>query len=78
MLFHSSAKQIVNFRDILLVVYREATKADFKETDTNTMKEILKLVQKRVESYNHNMDKIQVKQIELLCGDLQKFISQMS
>lgn len=78
MLFCSSAKQICDFRDIMFAVYRYANKSDFIEADINTMKVIFELVKKGIESHNCNLDKIQLKQLEYLCSNLQTFISQMS
>lgn len=78
MLFHASSKQISDFRDILFAIYRHANKAEFIETDIMAMRELLRLVQGRVDSQNHDMDKIQVKQLQWLCGNLNTFISQMS
>lgn len=78
MLFHASSKQISDFRDILFAIYRHANKAEFIETDIMAMRELLRLVQGRVDSQNHDMDKIQVKQLQWLCGNSNTFISQMS
>lgn len=78
MLFHASSKQISDFRDILFAIYRHASKAEFIEADIMAMRELLRLVQGRVDSQNHDMDKIQVKQLQWLCGNLNTFISQMS
>lgn len=78
MLFHSSSKQISDFRDILFAIYRHASKAEFIEADIMAMRELLMLVQERVNSRNYDMDKIQVKQLQWLCGNLNTFISQMS
>lgn len=77
MLFHASAKQIGDFRGILFAVYRHAGKADFVEADVATMKEVLALLQARLDSKDYDMDKIQVKQINWLYGNLKMFISQM-
>lgn len=38
MLFGASSKQIMEFRDVLFAIYRYAGKADFIETDINTIK----------------------------------------
>ena len=78
MLFRASSKQINDFRGTLFAVYRYASKAEFIEADIMTMRELLRLVQERVNSRNYNMDKIQVKQLQWLCGNLNTFISQMS
>ena len=78
MLFRASSKQINDFRGTLFAVYRHASKAEFIEADIMTMRELLRLVQERVNSRNYNMDKIQVKQLQWLCGNLNTFISQMS
>ena len=77
MLFHSTAKQISDFRGILFAVYRHAGKADFLETDVAAMKEMLKLIETKLDAKDYDMDKIQLKQIDWLCGNLRKFISQM-
>lgn len=77
MLFHASAKQIGDFRGVLFAVYRYAGKADFIETDVATMKEILVLLQARLDSQDYDIDKIQMKQIDWLCRNLKMFISQM-
>lgn len=77
MLFNASAKQLGDFRGTLLAVYRYASKAKFLETDVAAMKEILRLIQSKLDSKDYDMDKIQIKQIDWLCGDLRKFISQM-
>lgn len=41
------------------------------------MKEMLRLIETKLDSQNYDMDKIQLKQIDWLCGNLRKFISQM-
>ena len=78
MLFHASAKQIHDFRRAILAVYRNAGKADFIEADVNAMKEILELVQGKINSQNYEIDKIQIQQLNWLCSNLKTFISQMS
>lgn len=77
MLFNASAKQIGDFRGALFAVYRYASKADFLETDVATMKEMLRLIETKLDAKDYDMDKIQLKQIDWLCGNLRKFISQM-
>lgn len=77
MLFHASAKQIGDFREALFAVYRYASKADFLETDVAAMKEMLRLIETKLDAKDYDMDKIQLKQIDWLCGNLRKFISQM-
>lgn len=81
MLFHASARQIHDFRGILFVIYRYASKSDFIEADRNTMTVILELVQEKMDSINYqnyNIDKIQLLQLRYLCSDLETFITQMS
>ena len=78
MIFHASSKQINDFRGTLFAVYRYAGKADFIEADTIALRKLLTLVQGRIDSQNYDMDKIQVKQLHWLCGNLKTFISQMS
>lgn len=78
MLFHSSSKQINDFRGTLFSVYRYAGKAEFIEADTIAMRELLSSVQERIDAQDDEIDKIQVKQLRWLCGNLKKFISQMS
>lgn len=78
MLFSASAKQIGDFREVLLAVYRYASKSDFIEKDVKAMKEMLELVQQKLNSQNHDIDKIQIKQLDWLCNNLKAFISQMS
>lgn len=56
----------------------DAGKADFIEADTIALRKLLTLVQGRIDSQNYDMDKIQVKQLHWLCGNLKTFISQMS
>ena len=65
-------------RDVLFAVYRYASKIDFIETDIDTMKTVIELIQKRVESQDYDIDKIQVLQLKYLCSNLKTFISQMS
>lgn len=77
MLFNASAKQIGDFRGALFAVYRYASKADFLETDVAAMKEMLRLIETKLDAKDYEMDKIQLKQIDWLCGNLRKFISQM-
>ncbi len=77
MLFNASAKQLGDFRGTLFAVYRYASKADFLETDVAAMKEMLRLIQAKLDAKDYDMDKIQLKQIDWLCGNLKKFISQM-
>lgn len=78
MLFSASAKQMEDFRDILFAVYRYASKSDFIEDDVKAMKEMLELVHEKLNSQNHDIDKIQIKQLDWLCSNLKTFISQMS
>lgn len=77
MLFNASAKQLGDFRGTLFAVYRYASKADFLETDVAAMKELLRLIEAKLDAQDYDMDKIQLKQIDWLCGNLKKFISQM-
>lgn len=81
MLFDASSKQIMEFRDVLFVVYRHAGKADFIETDISTMKELLQMIQEKINSndyQNYDIDKIQLLQLRYLCINLKTFITQMS
>lgn len=81
MLFGASSKQIMEFRDVLFAIYRYAGKADFIEADINTMKELLQVVQEKINSndyQDYDIDKIQLKQLHWLCGNLKTFITQMS
>lgn len=78
MLFHASAKQIDDFRGVLLAVYEHARKADFVDADVNAMKKILELIQGKINSQDYEIDKIQIQQLNWLCSNLKTFISQMS
>lgn len=81
MLFHASARQIEDFRGTLFAIYRYAGKTDFIEADINTMKELLQVVQEKINSndyQNYDIDKIQLKQLHWLCSNLTTFITQMS
>lgn len=78
MLFHASSKQISDFRGTLFAVYRHAGKAEFIEADITAMKKLLTLVQGRIDSKNYELDKIQVKQLHWLCGNIKTFIAQIS
>ena len=78
MLFHASSKQISDFRGTLFAVYRHAGKAEFIEADITAMKKLLTLVQGRIDSKNYELDKIQVKQLHCLCGNIKTFIAQIS
>ena len=78
MLFHASSKQISDFRGTLFAVYRHAGKAEFIEADITAMKKLLTLVQGRIDSENYELDKIQVKQLHCLCGNIKTFIAQIS
>lgn len=78
MLFHASSKQISDFRRTLFAVYRHAGKAEFIEADITAMKKLLTLVQGRIDSKNYELDKIQVKQLHCLCGNIKTFIAQIS
>lgn len=78
MLFHSSSKQIGDFRGILFAVYRDASKAEYIEADIIALRELLSSVQKRMDADDDVMDKIQEKQLQWLCDNLKMFISQMS
>ena len=72
MLFCASSKQIMDFRGALFAVYRYADKADFVEADVNTMREILELVQQKINSNDYQkyvIDKIQLKQLDWLCDN---------
>lgn len=77
MLFNASAKQICAFRGVLFAIYRYANKTDFLETDVAAMKEILELIQAKVDSKDYDMDRIQMQQIKWLRNNLKQFISQM-
>lgn len=81
MLFQASARQIEDFRGTLFAIYRHAGKADFIEADINTMKELLQVVQEKINSndyQNYDIDKIQLLQLRYLCRNLKTFITQMS
>lgn len=81
MLFQASARQIEDFRGTLFAIYRYAGKADFIEADINTMKELLQVVQEKINSndyQNYDIDKIQLLQLRYLCRNLKTFITQMS
>lgn len=81
MLFHASARQIHDFRGTLFAIYRYAGKADFIEADICTMKELLQVVQEKINSndyQNYDIDKIQLLQLRYLCRNLKTFITQMS
>ena len=78
MLFHSSSKQISDFRGILFALYRYANKGEFIEADITALSELLLLVQERMDADDDVMDKIQEKQLQWLCDNLKMFISQMS
>ncbi len=81
MLFQASARQIEDFRGTLFAIYRHAGKADFIEADINTMKELLQMVQEKINSndyQNYDIDKIQLLQLRYLCRNLKTFITQMS
>ena len=81
MLFGASSKQIMEFRDVLFAIYRYASKADFIEADIHTMKELLQVLEEKINSndyQNYNVDKIQLLQLRYLCSNLKTFITQMS
>ncbi len=81
MLFGASSKQIMEFRDVLFAIYRHASKADFIEADIHTMKELLQVLEEKINSndyQNYNVDKIQLLQLRYLCSNLKTFITQMS
>ena len=78
MLFHASSKQISDFRDTLFAVYSHAGNAEFIEADIMAMRKLLTLVQGRIDSENYELDKIQVKQLHWLCGNIKTFITQIS
>lgn len=81
MLFGASSKQIMEFRDVLFAIYRHASKADFIEADIHTMKELLQVVEEKInfnDYQNYNVDKIQLLQLRYLCINLKTFITQMS
>ena len=78
MLFQASSKQISDFRGTLFAVYRHAGKAEFIEADMMAMRKLLTLVQGRVDSKNYELDKIQVKQLHWLCGNIKSFVTQIS
>ena len=78
MLFHASSKQISDFRDTLFAVYNHAGNAEFIEADIMAMRKLLTLVQGRIDSENYELDKIQVKQLHWLCGNIKTFITQIS
>ncbi len=78
MLFHASAKQIGDFRDILFAVYRHASKAEYTVEDTKAMEETIELVHEKLKSQNYDIDKIQIYQLKLLCSNLKEFIYQIS
>ncbi len=81
MLFCASARQIDDFRGILFAVYTYARKIDFIEADIHTMKELLQVVQEKINSndyQNYDIDKIQLLQLRYLCSNLKTFITQMS
>ena len=77
MLFKATSKQISDFRNILFSVYRYAGKGTFLETDVAAMKEMLKLIEIKLDSKDYDLDKIQLMQIDCLYKNLRQFISQM-
>ena len=76
MLKSCTSEQIKEFRGILLVVYRNASKNQFDKKDVEMMKLLLGLIG---EIYNeeNEWDKIQVKQIKWLQENLEQFIRKM-
>lgn len=76
MLMKSTSGQLKNFRGILFAVYRYAKKGEFDEKDIEAMKQLLKLVEVKLNGENQ-WDKIQLMQINWLKLNLNQFIGQM-
>lgn len=76
MLMKSTSGQLQDFRGILFAVYRHARKGEFDEKDIEAMKQLLALVEEKVDGENQ-WDKIQLMQINWLKLNLNEFISQM-
>lgn len=76
MLTESTSKQLQNFRGILFAVYRYAKKGEFDEADIEAMKQLLKLIEVKLNEENQ-WDKIQLMQINWLKLNLNQFIEQM-
>lgn len=76
MLMKSTSRQLQSFRGILFVVYRHTKKGEFDEADIEAMKQLLKLIEVKLNGENQ-WDKIQLMQINWLKSNLNQFIGQM-
>lgn len=69
------------FEEYCLQYIHMHVKIDFIEADIHTMKELLQVVQEKINSndyQNYDIDKIQLLQLRYLCSNLKTFITQMS
>lgn len=78
MLFQCNAQQLHIFRSVMLSVYRNVSDGQFEIDDYNFMERMLDLIDVKKGSPPENFDKIQLMQINYLCGNLEMFISQSS
>lgn len=76
MLFQCNAQQLHIFRSVMLSVYRNALDGQFEIDDYKFMKRMLDLIDVKKECPPENFDKIQMMQINYLCGNLEMFINQ--
>lgn len=77
MLENSSAWQIDIFREVLFLIYRNASKNMFDEADVISMKKIKENLENRL-SKTDKWDRIQKLQISYLISNLSEFIEQLS
>ena len=75
MLDKSTSEQLQDFRGILLAVYRNATKGEFDEKDTEAIKQLLKMLEEN--NSESQRDRIQLEQIKWLKYNLRDFIRHM-
>ena len=78
MLAACNASQIHDFRDILLAVYRDATRNSFIEADVQSMLDIIKKLNVKMEAGLFSKDRIVQWQIQHLINNLKMFINQIT
>lgn len=78
MLFRCTAKQINDFRGVMLTVYRHAAPDQFEIDDYKFMESMIALIDSKKETIPDGFDKIQLLQIDYLCDNLRMFIKRLS
>jgi len=77
MLFSCTAEQLQNFRNMMFLVYRPATKLEFSEEDIDFMQKLKSAINERIPKET-NLDKIILLQFQWITENLDEFINNLS